>query len=48
MALLVGVMLSVFGQLSGVNIVVYYGPKILDGRRATKTSPRCWDRWASA
>ena len=22
-------MLSVFGQLSGVNIVVYYGPKIL-------------------
>ena len=29
MALLVGVMLSVFGQLSGVNIVVYYGPKIL-------------------
>ena len=29
MALLVGVMLSVFGQLSGVNIVFYYGPKIL-------------------
>lgn len=28
-ALLVGVMLSVFGQLSGVNIVVYYGPRIL-------------------
>src|SRR5690606_1304169 len=28
-ALLVGVMLSVFGQLSGVNIVVYYGPSIL-------------------
>lgn len=28
-ALMVGVMLSVFGQLSGVNIVVYYGPKIL-------------------
>jgi len=28
-ALLVGVLLSVFGQLSGVNIVVYYGPKIL-------------------
>jgi len=28
-ALLVAVMLSVFGQLSGVNIVVYYGPKIL-------------------
>ena len=30
MALLVAVMLSVFGQLSGVNIVVYYGPKILE------------------
>lgn len=30
MALLVGVMLSVFGQLSGVNIVVYYGPRILN------------------
>lgn len=29
LALVVGVMLSVFGQLSGVNIVVYYGPKIL-------------------
>ncbi len=28
-ALAVGVLLSVFGQLSGVNIVVYYGPKIL-------------------
>ncbi|HUF07952.1 MAG TPA: sugar porter family MFS transporter [Rhodothermales bacterium] len=28
-ALMVGIMLSVFGQLSGVNIVVYYGPKIL-------------------
>ncbi len=28
-ALLVGVLLAVFGQLSGVNIVVYYGPKIL-------------------
>ena len=28
-ALFVGVMLGVFGQLSGVNIVVYYGPKIL-------------------
>lgn len=28
-AVLIGVALSVFGQLSGVNIVVYYGPKIL-------------------
>ncbi len=28
-ALVVGVMLSVFGQLSGVNIIIYYGPKIL-------------------
>lgn len=28
-ALLVGVLLSVFGQLTGVNIVVYYGPLIL-------------------
>jgi MFS transporter, SP family, arabinose:H+ symporter len=28
-ALVVGILLSVFGQLSGVNIVVYYGPKIL-------------------
>jgi MFS transporter, SP family, arabinose:H+ symporter len=27
--LMLAVMLSVFGQLSGVNIVVYYGPKIL-------------------
>lgn len=29
-ALLVGVSLSVFGQLTGVNIVVYYGPSILE------------------
>jgi SP family arabinose:H+ symporter-like MFS transporter len=29
LALLVGVGLSVFGQLTGVNVVVYYGPKIL-------------------
>ena len=29
MALIVGIGLSVFGQLSGVNIVVVYGPKIL-------------------
>ncbi len=29
LALLVGVMLSVFGQMSGVNIVIYYGPTIL-------------------
>ncbi len=28
-ALVIAVLLSVFGQLSGVNIVVYYGPKIL-------------------
>lgn len=28
-ALMVGVMLSVFGQFSGVNIIVYYGPKVL-------------------
>lgn len=27
--LLVGVLLSVFGQFSGVNIMVYYGPKVL-------------------
>lgn len=29
-ALMVGIGLSVFGQLTGVNIVVYYGPKILE------------------
>lgn len=31
LALLVGVGLSVFGQMTGVNVVVYYGPKILEG-----------------
>jgi len=29
-ALMVGVGLSVFGQLTGVNIVIYYGPQILE------------------
>uniref|UniRef100_UPI00321709FF sugar porter family MFS transporter n=1 Tax=uncultured Draconibacterium sp. TaxID=1573823 RepID=UPI00321709FF len=29
-ALLIGIALSVFGQLTGVNIVVYYGPTILE------------------
>ena len=29
-ALIIGVALSVFGQLTGVNIVVYYGPSILE------------------
>ncbi|NND07906.1 MAG: sugar porter family MFS transporter [Saprospiraceae bacterium] len=31
LALLVGVGLSVFGQFSGVNIIIYYGPTILEG-----------------
>jgi MFS transporter, SP family, arabinose:H+ symporter len=31
LALLVGLGLSIFGQLSGVNIVVYYGPDLLRG-----------------
>ena len=31
MALIVGVGLSFFGQFTGVNIVVYYGPTILEG-----------------
>jgi len=30
-ALLVGIGLSVFGQFTGVNIVVYYGPTVLEG-----------------
>lgn len=30
MALIVGISLSVFGQFTGVNIVVYYGPTILE------------------
>jgi SP family arabinose:H+ symporter-like MFS transporter len=38
LALLVGVMLSVFGQLSGVNIVVYYGPKILGAAGFTEVA----------
>jgi SP family arabinose:H+ symporter-like MFS transporter len=29
-ALIIGIALSVFGQLTGVNIVVYYGPSILE------------------
>ena len=30
LALLVGIGLSVFGQLTGVNIIIYYGPTILE------------------
>jgi len=30
MALIVGIGLSVFGQFTGVNIIVYYGPSILE------------------
>lgn len=30
-ALIVGVGLSVFGQFTGVNVVIYYGPQILEG-----------------
>lgn len=30
-ALLVGVGLSVFGQLTGINIIIYYGPNVLEG-----------------
>lgn len=37
-ALLVGALLSVFGQLSGVNIVIYYGPKILDAAGFAETA----------
>lgn len=37
-ALLVGILLSVFGQLSGVNIVIYYGPKILEAAGFAETA----------
>ena len=37
-ALIVGVGLSFFGQLSGVNIVVYYGPSILERAGFEKNS----------
>ncbi len=30
LALIVGIALSVFGQLTGVNIVIYYGPTVLE------------------
>lgn len=36
MALFVGVALAFFGQLSGVNIVVYYGPSILEAAGIAK------------
>jgi SP family arabinose:H+ symporter-like MFS transporter len=31
LALIVGLGLSIFGQLTGVNVVIYYGPTILEG-----------------
>jgi SP family arabinose:H+ symporter-like MFS transporter len=34
-AMLIGLALSVFGQLTGVNIVVYYGPSILENAGIT-------------
>lgn len=41
-ALVVGLGLSIFGQMSGVNIVVYYGPKILQGAAMTDADALCW------
>jgi len=37
-ALVVGIGLSLFGQLSGVNIVIYYGPSILEQAGFAKNS----------
>jgi MFS transporter, SP family, arabinose:H+ symporter len=42
MAMIVGLGLSVFGQMSGVNIVIYYGPKILQGAGFTSASALQW------
>lgn len=42
MALLVAVGLSVFGQLTGVNIVVYYGPTVLQGAGFASASALQW------
>jgi SP family arabinose:H+ symporter-like MFS transporter len=42
MALVVAVGLSVFGQLTGVNIVVYYGPTVLQGAGFASASALQW------
>ena len=30
LALLIGILLPFFSQISGVNVIVYYGPKVLE------------------
>jgi SP family arabinose:H+ symporter-like MFS transporter len=42
MALIVAVGLSVFGQMTGVNIVVYYGPTVLKGAGFASASALQW------
>lgn len=42
MALIVAVGLSVFGQMTGVNIVVYYGPAVLKGAGFASASALQW------
>ncbi len=43
-ALILGVLLAVFQQITGINTVIYYAPTLLNGP-AWDRRPRCWPTW---